>query len=97
MPIIHVLFQLFDDDFEVRGFELDIDTTQKIKGFIKGFFNKCHQIRSFLWIWSHLLMKPLIEALHFLCSEWYFDISKTVSNIWHKGLIFLVETKWSDS
>ena len=96
MPIIHVLFQPFQDDFEVRGFELDIDTTQKIKGFIKGFLIKCNQISSFLWIWSHLLKMPLIEALHFLCSERYFDISKTVSNIRHKGFIFLVETKWSD-
>ena len=28
---------------------------------IKDVFNKCDQICSFLWIWSHLLKKPLME------------------------------------
>ena len=28
---------------------------------MKDFFSKCDQIRSFLWIWSHLLKKPLME------------------------------------
>ena len=28
---------------------------------IKDFFSKCDQIRSFLWIWSHLLKKSLME------------------------------------
>ena len=31
---------------------------QKIYFSIKDFFIKCDQIRSFLWIWSHLLKKP---------------------------------------
>ena len=35
-------------------------TAQKMKFFIKDFFSKCDQIRSFLWIWSHLLNKPLM-------------------------------------
>ena len=38
---------------------------------IKNFFSKCHQIRSFLGIWSHLLKKYLMEKLHFLCSGWW--------------------------
>ena len=28
---------------------------------IKDFFSKCDQIRSFLWIWSHLLKKFSME------------------------------------
>ena len=32
---------------------------------IKGFFSKSDQIRSFLWIWSHLLKKPLMENFIF--------------------------------
>ena len=35
-------------------------TAQKVKFSIKGFFSKCDQIRSFLWIWSHLLTKSLM-------------------------------------
>ena len=38
------------------------DTTQKMKFFIKDFFSKCDQIRSFLRIWSHLLKKSLMET-----------------------------------
>ena len=40
-------------------------TTQKMKFSIKGFFNKCDQIRSFLRIWSHLLKKSLMENFIF--------------------------------
>ena len=42
--------------------------TQKMKFFIKDYFSKCDQIRSFLWIWSHLLKKSLTESFIFLCS-----------------------------
>ena len=41
------------------------NTAQKIKFFIKDFFSKCDQIRSFLRIWSHLLKKSLIENFLF--------------------------------
>ena len=34
-------------------------TTQKVKCSIKDFLSKYDQIRSFLWIWSHLLKKFL--------------------------------------
>ena len=40
------------------------DTAQKMKLSVKDFLSKCDNIRSFLWIWSHLLKKSLI---HFLC------------------------------
>ena len=37
---------------------------QTVKFFIKDFFSKCAQIRSFLRIWSHLLKKSWME--HFI-------------------------------
>ena len=43
-------------------------TAQKMKFSIKDFFSKCHQIRSFLRIWSDLLKKSLMENFIFLCS-----------------------------
>ena len=36
-----------------------------MKFFIKDFFSKCDQIRSFLRIWSHLLKKSLMENFFF--------------------------------
>ena len=50
-------------------------TVQKMKFFIKGFFSKCDQIRSFLRIWSHLLKKFLMENLIFSAT-----IHRTVYN-----------------
>ena len=35
-------------------------TAQKMKFSFKDFFRKCDQIRSFMWIWSHLLKKSLM-------------------------------------
>ena len=32
---------------------------------VKDFFCKCHQIRSFLWIWSYLLEKSLMRYFDF--------------------------------
>ena len=40
-------------------------TAQKMEFPIKDFFSKCDQIHSFLWIWSHLLKKSLIENSFF--------------------------------
>ena len=37
---------------------------------IKDFFSKCNQIRSFLWIWSHLLKQSLLESFIF-CAALY--------------------------
>ena len=44
-----------------------VDTAQKMKFSIKDFFSKRDQIRSFLWIWSHLMKKSLMENFIFLC------------------------------
>ena len=40
---------------------------KKMKFSTRDFLCKCDQIRSILWIWSHLLKKYLMEN-HFLCS-----------------------------
>ena len=40
-------------------------TAHKLKFFIKEFFSKYDQIRSFLRIWSHLLKKSLMENFNF--------------------------------
>ena len=37
-------------------------TAQKMKFSFKDFFSKCDQIGSFLWIWSYLLEKSLMET-----------------------------------
>ena len=36
-----------------------------MKFFLKDFFSKCDQIRSFLWIWLYLLKKSLMENFIF--------------------------------
>ena len=38
---------------------------KKMKFSIKDFSSKCDQIRSFLWIWSHLLEKSLMKNFIF--------------------------------
>ena len=40
---------------------------QKMMFFSKDFFTKCDQIRTFLWVWSHLLKKSS-QKTSFLCS-----------------------------
>ena len=37
---------------------------------IKDFFSKCDQIRSFLWIWSRLLKKSLMETSFLYSDIW---------------------------
>ena len=39
-------------------------TVHKMMFSIKGIFSKCDHMHSFLWIWSHLLKKSLLE--HFI-------------------------------
>ena len=40
-------------------------TAQKMKFSSKDFVRKCDEIRSFLWIWSHLMKKYLMENFIF--------------------------------
>ena len=48
-----------------QGLPKNIDIAQKMEVSIKDFFSKCHQICSFLRIWSHLLKKSLMENFIF--------------------------------
>ena len=51
---------------------------QKMKFFIKDFFSKYDQIRSFLWIWSHLLKKSLMENFIF-CEVFVLKLKRPVN------------------
>ena len=53
---------------------LKFTTAQKMKCSIKDFFSKCDQIRSFLWIWPHLLKKFSVENFVF-CALFIYDQS----------------------
>ena len=72
------------------------NTAQKMKFSIKDFFDKCDQVCSFMWIWSHLLKKSLMEnfffcafhiisyhiILHILCFHLsYFEIQCSVQKV----------------
>ena len=49
---------------------------------IKDFVDKCDEIRSFLWIWSHVLKKSLMENFIFcpvITHTKYYDMLK-ISN-----------------
>ena len=60
---IHLCQQLFYSQEE--QIKSQRDTAQKMKFSIKDFFSKCEQIRRKLRIWSHLLMKSLMEDFIF--------------------------------
>ena len=51
-------------------------TAEQIKFSIKDFFSKCDQIRSFLWNWSHLMKKSLLENFIF-CAVIHLTLIKT--------------------
>ena len=44
---------------------MTVITAQKVKFFIKDFFSKCYEIRSFLRIWSNLVKKCFKENFIF--------------------------------
>ena len=55
---------------------------------MKGFFSKCDQIRSFLWIWLHLLKKSLMENFIF-CAALFVTVVLWFSDDYrgHRSLI----------
>ena len=60
---------------------------QKMKFFIKDFFCKCDQICSFLWIWSQLLKKSLMETFIF-CAVSDIQVAKQEYSNFVKTSIF---------
>ena len=65
--------------------KITICTAQKMKFSIKDFFSKCDRTRSFMWIWSHLLKKSLMETFIFcavlgICGQYKF--SKILDLMW---------------
>ena len=62
---------------------------QKIKFSIEDFFSKCDQIRIFLWIWSHLLKKSLMENLIFWAARSVIFIPN-LEHILHKSNVILL-------
>ena len=56
-------------------------TAQKLKFSIKDFFSKWDQIRSFPWIWSHLLMKSLMKNF-FFCAVFVKKTPKRHKTLW---------------
>ena len=62
---------------------------------MKDFLSKCDQIRSFLKIWLHILMKSFMEKLIFLKSQFLiyirFFIEETVSQF---DLNFALKCRW---
>ena len=63
-------------------------TARKMKFSIKDFFCKCDQICSFLWIWSHLLQKSLMENFIF-CAVIRIKKILPVNNNSHFALIVI--------
>ena len=60
-------------------------TVQKMKFSIKDLFSKCDQIRSKLWIWSHLMKKSLMENFIF-CAELACEFPYSNLRYWHPEL-----------
>ena len=59
-----------------------------MKFFVKDFFGKCDQIRSFLRICSHLLKKSLMENFIFLCSVSHNTSSSSFLNFFKRKFFF---------
>ena len=67
--LLHTVYTLFFLDLILQYFNILVPkryfTAQKMKFFIKDFFRKCVQIRSFLRIWSYLLKKSWMQNFNF--------------------------------
>ena len=78
-----------------------ISTAQKMKFSIKDFFSKCDQIRSFLWIWSHLLKKFLMENFIFcpviikICSLHKLDL--ILNNAYLSCIFKNISKRWNEA
>ena len=70
-----------------------IDTEQKLKFSINGFFSKCDQIRRKLRIWSHLLKKSLMEDFIFCAVRAVISQQHMTAYAGNTSVIFLVGSK----
>ena len=70
-----------------------IDTEQKLKFSINGFFSKCDQIRRKLRIWSHLLKKSLMENFIFCAVRAVISQQHMTAYAGNTSVIFLVGSK----
>ena len=68
-----------------------------MKFFIKDFFSKCDQIRSFLWIWSHLRKKSLMKNFHFFCKAASVKVNKNIVTKWLNMYNSLTQRRIQDS
>ena len=71
-------------------------TAQKMKFPFKDFFSKYDQIRSLLWIWSHLLKKFLMENFIFCAakSTYKTNLTKLLRQPKHACRIIFYEHKF---
>ena len=65
---------------QIQEMEISLDTAQEMKFSVGEFFSKRDSILKKLWIWSHLLEKPLTENLNFLCCEKILEIKSVQRN-----------------
>ena len=57
-------------------------TAQKLKFSIKTFFSNCDHIHNFLWIWSHLLKKSLMQNFIFR-GAWFLALNEWSNHLRH--------------
>ena len=84
---LQALLKSFGDWQKSNSRLQDHCTTQKMKFFIKDFFNKYEQIRRKLRIWSHLLKKTLMENSTFCAVTVVITIMKESKKIKNKDLL----------
>ena len=65
---------------QIKEMEISVDTAQEMKFSVGEFFSKREKILMKLWIWSHLLEKPLTDNLKFSCSEKILEIKSVQRN-----------------
>ena len=70
---------IINDFMTVANRRIVVITAQKMKFSFKDFYSKCDQFPSFLWIWSNLLKKSLIENFIF-CAVYNIQIRISTSS-----------------
>ena len=63
-------------------------TAQKMKFSINDFFSKCDKARSFLWIWSHLLKKSLMDNFIFCTVDTAYEPLSSADLVIYLAVLF---------